>query len=125
MAHEYRYFAIVEKVIDGDTCVLQLDLGCSVWKREVVRLLGINTPELHGVADKTPGVAARDFLAELVLHKSVYVRTHKDKREKYGRLLVEVFPVGEKGEPLMEKAINLVMIEKGHAKPYSGVGPRT
>lgn len=50
--------ARVVRVVDGDTLILDLDLGWKVWRMgERVRLSGINCPEMN-----TPeGAAARDF----------------------------------------------------------------
>lgn len=40
----------IQKVIDGDTYVVDIDLGLSVWVRgERIRLYGVNTPEIYGV----------------------------------------------------------------------------
>ena len=41
----YEYNAIVERVVDGDTVDLRIDLGFSVWISERCRLIGIDTPE--------------------------------------------------------------------------------
>lgn len=42
----YTYKALVEKVIDGDTIWLNIDLGFSCWARQKVRFRGIDCPEL-------------------------------------------------------------------------------
>jgi len=48
---------------------------------------------------------------------ALVVRTHKDKREKYGRYLADVF------SPAGDRCLNLDLITAGHAVPYEG-GPR-
>ncbi len=51
----YQYHAIIQKVVDGDTLEIDIDLGLSIWVRsEKVRLYGINTPEVFGVKKGTP-----------------------------------------------------------------------
>jgi len=110
----YEYNSVVTETTDGDTVKCTVDLGFGIYSKQVLRLLGINTPELHGVADPTPGLAAKAFLASLVEGKAVIIRTTKDRKEKYGRLLAEVFLPGA------EKSVNQQMIDAGHAKAYFG-----
>ena len=45
----YEYRCRIDRVIDGDTVDVDIDLGFGVWMRkERVRILGIDTPEdLH------------------------------------------------------------------------------
>ena len=42
----YEYKAIVERVVDGDTIDVIIDLGFKTWKKVRVRMEGINTPPL-------------------------------------------------------------------------------
>ncbi|MEX2672785.1 MAG: hypothetical protein WD294_11825 [Phycisphaeraceae bacterium] len=52
-----------------------VDLGFSVWVRgERLRLPRIDAPEVRG-ADKEAGFAARDFLRDLILDKTIVVQT--------------------------------------------------
>ena len=37
----------VEKVVDGDTLDVLFDVGFSMFRKERIRLLGIDTPETH------------------------------------------------------------------------------
>jgi len=113
----YCYLADVLEVIDGDTCKLRISLGCNVSIEEVVRLYGINAPELHA-PDPAPGLAAKKALADLIEGKRLVVKTHKDESEKYGRLLAEIFPLDQQ-----DKSVNQVLLESGHAVSYFG-GPR-
>ena len=41
----YEYNAVVERVVDGDTIDVIIDLGFKTWKKVRVRMEGINTPE--------------------------------------------------------------------------------
>lgn len=118
--HLYHYRAQVTRVIDGDTVVADLDLGCGVWIRgEHLRLLGIDAPEVRGVEDKAPGLAATEALRGLLeeCDGRVIVRTHRDERGKFGRFLVEIWD----GRPGMAGApsLNAMMLQLGHAKLIS------
>lgn len=104
--------AFVKRVVDGDTIVLDLDLGWRVWRLgERVRLKGLNAPEI----DTDAGVAARQFVQDTLYSapaKStdgwpmvVFVSTGLDK---YGRPLgVVQFPDGT--------SLNDLILKAGHA----------
>lgn len=75
----------VSKVFDGDT--FRTTTG------EKVRLLGINTPEVaHDQQAAQPyGNEAKRRLVSLIAGKSVQLRTDKEKKDKYGRTLAQVY----------------------------------
>ena len=108
----YHYRAIVTEVHDGDTVTVDIDLGFHVWVRgEKIRLANIDTPELTG-DHKQEGIAAGDFLRQLVLNKNVIIQTIKtqsgsDKQEKYGRYLGVIWLDGVN--------VNDLLIKKGYA----------
>lgn len=110
----YCYRATVLEVVDGDTAWMDVDLGFSIRQKMSLRFYGINAPELHGTPDAKPGIAAKEFLNSLIGGKKVTIRTQKDKDDKFGRLLAEVFVTGNL------VSVNQQMIEKGHAVAYFG-----
>ncbi|MFA5329064.1 MAG: thermonuclease family protein [Prolixibacteraceae bacterium] len=89
----YQYNANVQKVVDGDTMEIDIDLGLSTWvRKEKIRLFGINTPEVYGVKKDSPewekGNLASGFVkAILKANDHVIIQTIKDQKEKYGRYL--------------------------------------
>jgi endonuclease YncB( thermonuclease family) len=120
--HEYlyNYKAKVVSVYDGDTCAVDIDLGLRTWiHSEKVRLFRINAPEVTG-EQKPVGIAARDFLRSLIDGKEIHLQTIKDKQEKYGRYLGEIFV--QQGEDWLN--VNDEMVKNGHAvyQDYSIVG---
>lgn len=87
----YEYRAKVIDVYDGDTFRANVDLGFDVWMNAIsFRMYGINAPEMRGLS-KAAGTVTRDRLRELIMGKTVTIKTHKDKQEKYGRWLADVF----------------------------------
>lgn len=102
--------AVVERVIDGDTVALDIDLGISVHVKVSCRLADINAPELN----TTAGKASKAWLQEqLPAGTAVVVQTIKGKEtEKYGRYLATVF----KGSSLL--SINEQLVAKGLAVVY-------
>lgn len=107
----YEYKAIVTSVYDGDTLTALVDLGFHTKLTIKVRLYGIDTPELRG-DNREEGLTSKKRLEELVLNKEVILKTYKDKQEKFGRWLADVF-VEEN-----TKSINDILIEEGLAKKY-------
>ena len=101
-------FVIVERVIDGDTIVVNTLSGHENLSRggTSVRLLGINCPEKGEVYFDE----AKNFVEELVLNKKVVLKFGKDKYDLYDRILAYVFVDG--------KNVNLEIVENGLANFY-------
>lgn len=111
MIDEYIRKASVVRVIDGDTMVVDVDLGFSIRIEQTVRLAGINAPEMIGPSH-ADGVLARLFLSSLVPPgTSVTVKTVKPN-DKYGRYLADVYQIGS------TVSVNQRMIDTGHAVSY-------
>jgi micrococcal nuclease len=109
----YHYKAFVTSVYDGDTCTVDIDLGLSAWIRgEKLRLNRINAPELIG-KDKPEGIKSRDFLKSKINGKEITIETIKDRREKYGRYLAEIWIEDKKGKFIN---VNDLLVSEGFAK---------
>lgn len=78
-------------------------------RKEKVRLLGLDAPELK---QKPWGNEARRHLKGLLAGSSIRVETDVVKRDKYGRLLSYVWTANG-------KFINLEMIKDGYAVLYT------
>jgi len=116
----YTYRAKVAKVVDGDTVDLDVGLGFEMYHKARFRLVGINTPESFGKDACDAGRAAKQYLIDLLPPGTVVIaKTSKDKREKYGRMLAELYLCDADGNPL-KVTVNQMMIDRGHAKPYDG-----
>lgn len=108
----YFYKAVITSVYDGDTCTVDIDLGLSTWIRgEKVRLYRINAPELRG-AEREAGLLARDFLRGQIEGKKVLIQTIKDRKEKFGRYLAEIWLEADDGSRVN---INDLLVQQGHA----------
>jgi endonuclease YncB( thermonuclease family) len=110
----YDYPAEILDIVDGDTIDIFADKGTDDFKKMRIRFNKINAPEKN-----TPeGVAAKQWLTELLTNddgtfKHLYVFTVKDKKEKYGRYLGEIWIWGEDFTKV--KSINDRLVEAGHA----------
>lgn len=108
----YQYKAIVTAVYDGDTCTVDIDLGLHTWVRgEKIRLMRINASELRG-KERPKGLLSRDFLKNLILDKEIIIGTFKDKKEKYGRYLGEIW-LNMNGKDYVN--VNDLLVKKGYA----------
>src|SRR4030042_2280883 len=81
----YTYHATLEKVIDGDTLLVNFDLGFFISVKEKVRLIGINAPELN----TKKGKEAAAFIEKELNGANLIVETRK--KEKYGRFLAYIY----------------------------------
>jgi micrococcal nuclease len=107
----YEYKAKVLSCHDGDTITVELDLGLRVRMTTTLRLYGINAPEVVG-EQRGKGLEATEHLRSVILGKTVIVKTYKDRKEKYGRYLADVFL------DVNQRSINEDMVAKGLAVAY-------
>ncbi len=80
------YAASVDKIIDGDTIMLMIDLGFGVWKQQRVRLAAIDTPAM----DEQGGLEAFSYVRDQ-LAKAMVVMVKTNKIDIYGRYVGHVF----------------------------------
>ena len=114
-AHAEQFTARVIVVLDGDTVMVVRNSGPPVK----VRLAEIDAPEVGhaGMGGKPPnsqkaqpgGMAAKESLSELVLHKQVGVDSHAT--DSYGRLVAHLTVDG--------KSVNEEQVRRGMAWDYS------
>jgi len=117
-ANDANDSGVVVEVVDGDTVVLIIRES-----REVVRLVGIDTPETKHPTKGVQcfGPEATSFLTRL-LTPGTAVRLERDleARDTYQRLLLYVFVRTSRGE----RFVNLELVARGLAVPLS-IEPNT
>jgi len=108
----------VNKIVDGDTIDVDIDLGFDISFTSRVRLAGIDTPESRTTdkREKALGLEVKEHLKHLLANaKSIVIRTEKmDSDEKYGRILAWLFIDGA------EQSVNHALIAGGYAWEYGG-----
>ena len=116
MRPDYVYRCSVTRVVDGDTVDADIDLGFDIIYRDRIRLMGIDTPEsrTRNRKEKALGLASKARLKELIKagKKEVVLKTSKEGKGKFGRILGTLYAGGE---DLCE-----VLMNEGHARPYFG-----
>ena len=94
----YEYSCKVDRVVDGDTIDVILDLGFDILYRSRVRLYGIDTPEsrTRDKDEKVRGKMASAYLKKAIdSGKKVVIETKlKDSKGKFGRVLGNVMVDG-------------------------------
>jgi endonuclease YncB( thermonuclease family) len=105
----YIYKCKIVRVVDGDTAILDIDLGFFTTIRRSCRLLKYNAPEIFGTKKTDPefekGIECKEKLEELLgiittlpqldnKPKQFICRSELDRNDKYGRVLVEITEVG-------------------------------
>lgn len=116
----YEYACIVKRIIDGDTVVLDIDLGFDIFLNDQhVRIHGIDAPESRSSdrIEKEFGKLTTQRVKELLpVGEKFIVKTIYDKTEKYGRILGDLyFQSGDhSGSSLGE-----VLIREHLAIPYN------
>ena len=112
----------VDKVVDGDTIDVSIDLGFDLIKKERVRIAGIDTPEkrTRDLEEKALGLDATEWMKKNLEgaidgDDELSIRTElKGGVGRYGRLLGWLY-VGDE-----EISLNELMITEGYAWEYDG-----
>ena len=119
--YNFRVTEIV-KVLDGDTIDVEIDLGFDLYKKERVRVAGVDTPEkrTRDLEEKALGIDATNWLKEklestLAGDDELTIRTELHGGVgKYGRLLGWLY-IGDS-----DLSLNEQMITEGYAWEYDG-----
>ena len=112
----------IDRVVDGDTIDVTIDLGFDLYKKERVRVAGVDTPEkrTRNLEEKELGIDATYWLkakleGAVAGDDDLVIRTELvGGVGKYGRLLGWLY-IGDS-----ELSLNEQMITEGYAHPYDG-----
>ena len=112
----------INRVLDGDTIDVTIDLGFDLYKKERVRVAGVDTPEkrTRDLEEKELGIDATNWVKEkldgaIAGDDDLVIRTELvGGMGKYGRLLGWLY-IGD-----AQVSLNELMIEEGYAWAYDG-----
>ena len=114
-ATHYSYLARVERVIDGDTLLLQIHAPIRTIVRQRVRLRGIDTPEMG----RPEGERAKAF-AEQILRGHEWIGITSTKPDAYDRYLVDIFVPNEndRDQAILDHGLflNQLLVNEGLAE---------
>jgi micrococcal nuclease len=105
----------IERIVDGDTLDVSIDLGFGVTLSHRVRLKDVDAAETRtkDLIEKTEGLAAKVWIEKELSREGEWV-IETTKEDKYGRILGTLYIVGD---PV---TLNERMLNEGIAKPYLG-----
>ena len=113
-ALDFLYPVEVERVIDGDTIVVDLHLGLGVvLDDQYIRFYGIDTWEIRG-EERPKGLLAKEYVIKRLKEGKVEIEIRPEwgsrGKGKYGRWLGIIYIDG--------KDLNIELVEQGHAEEY-------
>jgi len=113
---KYNYGVTIDRVVDGDTLDVMIDLGFNTHIKRRIRMHGINAPEsrTRDLEEKARGLASKERLIELLDEDNIVMKSHG--KGKFGRVLGELF-VKKENEYI---SINDSLVKEGFAKEYFG-----
>ena len=119
--YNFRVISI-DRVLDGDTIDVTIDLDFDLYKKERVRVAGVDTPEkrTRDLEEKALGIDATNWLKKKLEgavdgDDDLVIRTELvGGVGKYGRLLGWLY-IGD-----ADLSLNEQMIEEGYAWAYDG-----
>lgn len=111
----YKYKATVERVVDGDTIDIIIDLGFKITTNQRIRLAKINTPETYNVKKDSEeyqkGMASKEYVVKRIeANKNEVIIETSKLVGKYGRYIGTIYLSDSNA------TLNDELVEKGLAK---------
>jgi micrococcal nuclease len=111
----YEYNCKIVRVTDGDSIVVDIDLGFGLWIHgERIRLYGVDTPECRtrDAEEKAAGLLAKEFVED-ALHVGATYSLQTKEKGKFGRYLGTIYLTDD-------TSINAALVKERLAVPYFG-----
>ena len=118
----YQYEAKLDRVVDGDTIDVVIDLGFDVFIKKRIRLVGIDTPECRtrDLEEKARGLAVKARVIA-ILKENIKFVLESTELGKYGRVLGKIhISILDGVELLTQVCLNDQLIKEKHATAYFG-----
>ena len=106
----YIYKAHIDRVIDGDTFDVTVNLGFRITTYQRLRLVGVDTPETRG-PERPEGLKVKQYVKDLIEGRDLSIETFKVG--KYGSYICQVYL--ENDEKLGEH-----LLARNMAREYPG-----
>jgi len=101
------------RIVDGDTVDLDIDLGFNIVLSERIRLKDLDAPEIRtaNLDEKAFGMVVKEWVEKELSRPGEWI-IQTTKKDKYGRILGTIYCVGD---PV---TLNEKLINEGYAVPY-------
>tara|TARA_R110002020_G_scaffold126986_1_gene285007 strand:- start:467 stop:895 length:429 start_codon:yes stop_codon:yes gene_type:complete len=118
----YEYNCRIVKVVDGDTIDVDIELGFDILlSNQRIRLKGVDTPEsrTRDLEEKKFGLLAKEVVKSYCpVGQTITLRTSKDERGKFGRILGEFMVYDSKTDSV--RSLNSILVDESYAVAYEG-----
>jgi len=115
----FIYNAIVNRVVDGDTIDVDIDLGFDTWMmKQRIRLSGVDAPEsrTRDLNEKKFGFLAKSIVEGFCpVGAKVLIETELDSKGKFGRILGVIWVHTD-----IDVNVNEYLITERYAVRYHG-----
>lgn len=104
----YTYRARIDRWVDGDTVIVAIDLGFSIWSHQIVRLLHINAPELHnaqGGLTRNGAAALAAMVKRAPPNSECMIQTHLDHTDNWHRVLADIWAAIDPAQTMSQWAL--------------------
>ncbi len=114
----YKYKATLNRVVDGDTLDLKIDMGFKITTEQRVRLKGIDTPETwkrkKDSEEYKKGMISKEYVEKRLEENSNEMVVRTDKHPgMYGRYIVDIILADS------DISLNEELLQKGLAKVWT------
>ncbi len=114
---EYTYVAKIEKIVDGDTIHVKIDLGFDVTHQQILRLAKINAAEATTKEGKKATARLKEILKDIPF---MVIKTNKT--DIYGRYVADVFLPNKNFTPQQTASdgiyLNQLLLDEGLVTRY-------
>jgi micrococcal nuclease len=100
------------RVVDGDTVDCVIDRGFEETKRLVIRIQGIDAPELHTPIQKAAAGAVKRAVEAILEQSIMKLRAQTNKPDKYGGRY--------DGDIICQGLLSQILLDAGIVHPYDG-----
>lgn len=104
----------IERVVDGDSIWVVLNLGFGILLKKEIRLLHVDAPEKNTKAGQLVKKFTEQWIAK---HNNITVELDPES-DKFGRLLGMIFDENK-------KSLNSLLLELKIVHPFEGTGKRS
>lgn len=117
--HKYQYKAKIVRIIDGDTLVLDIDMGFRVRSQQHIRVRFLDTPEMFSGSDeeRAEGRRAALYALQILRNREVTVIVYKDDSQSFNRWCGDILI---DHQPSMDFAKRMVQARFEKLPEYSG-----
>ncbi len=109
----YTYMAKLNRVIDADTLVLEIDRGFKDYSIKTNRLARIDAPEIRG-ENKEDGIKAKEWVEQKLIATSITIQSLE--LDSFGRAIAEVWYWEEENDRWI--SLNDRLVDMNLATPY-------